>query len=227
MTTITRNGINISEHENCIRRIKQVTKNGVIKTRTAYTTEVKKLAALNDKEKEDLLNEFSDSILTRLIKANVLNTPKRKVDRVSWERILTQEWAMTNYLNYPKWYRQGVGDYRDAGKSLTYAKLRQYADVIIMLEDKFLIVEGKMNPKPNIVSQLQHYIDIFPQTPEFLGHKDKKIEGIVVAAMDVQDVRDMCARYGLGYELFRPSNFEAWYAKYILKNTVPEAEPTI
>lgn len=172
---------------------------------------------LSTDEVNAIVNQASDATVTRLLQANLLATPQKKKARISWERNLSWEWANQYYLNYPKWFRQGVGNYPEAGKSLTYSKLRQYADIIIRLPDSIIIAECKMNPKPSIVSQLENYIMKFPLTPEFQKYKDAPVKGVIVSAMDVQDVHDMCDRYKIQYVVFKPSNFDAWYKQYILQ----------
>jgi hypothetical protein len=87
------------------------------------------------------------------------------------------------------------------------------------MPDHMLIIEGKMKCKPDVVSQLQNYRDLFPDTPDFDKYKNEPIKLKVVAAMMDEKTKEFIERNGIEVEIYRPSNFEEWYKFVVEKNT--------
>lgn len=76
-----------------------------------------------------------------------------------------------------------------------------------------------MKARPDVVSQLLNYRDLFPQTPLFTKYKDEPVKLKLVVAMIDQETKAFVEKNGIEVEEFKPSNYEAWYKLVIQKGT--------
>ena len=131
----------------------------------------------------ETVQAITNSVLTALLSTGAIKPPKQDRKRVNWERLLMYEYVNKYYSNQPHWFRCEVGAIPPGGGTMLYARTRRYADAIIRMPDHMIIIEGKMRCRPDVVSQLQNYRDLFPDTPIFTKYKNEPIKLKVVAAM--------------------------------------------
>jgi hypothetical protein len=168
-----------------------------------------------------LIKAATDAVMTALITSGAVKAPKAKRERVNWERLLMYEYVAKTYGNIPHWFRIEVGPIPNGGKNPIYARTRRWADAIIRMPDGILIIEGKMKAKPDVVSQLLNYRQLFPLTPLFQKYKDEPIELKLVVALIDDETKTFVENAGIEVEVFRPSNFEEWYRFTVEKDSTP------
>ena len=175
------------------------------------------MTTLTAEEETELLNKAADSVITRLLAADVLKVPKERKKRTNWERLLAYEYCDTFFRDCPKWVRIEVGPIPKEGHGMMYARTRRWADAVIIDGGRALILETKMKADPRAIGQLQIYRNLFPETPGFSRFKELPITLRLVAALGDEHTRLLAEEQEIEYEEWRPSNFEKWYAEVVAK----------
>lgn len=85
------------------------------------------------------------------------------------------------------------------------------ADAVVYRDNEIIIIEGYVLPSLGKVSQLLTYMKLFPVTPGMERHKDKKLTGVIVGAIEDPVLTHLANSYGLTFELFRPD----WITEYL------------
>ena len=88
---------------------------------------------------------------------------------------------------------------------------RRWADALVFLPDRIVLIEGKILPRPGVISQLNLYEELLPKTPELAEHIGKPIEKVLVAAINDPVVTELARREGIRVQIFRP----AWIDEYL------------
>lgn len=175
------------------------------------------MAELNPIVDPTLVTATTDAVMTALIKTGAIQIPKAARKRVNWERLLMYEYVNTFYADKPHWFRVEVGPIPGEHNDMTYSRLRRWADCIIRMPDHMLLIEGKMRTKVEVVSQMLTYKYLLPQTPMFIKYKDLPIKLLLICAIIDNETRKFVEDAGIEVEIFKPSNFEAWYVQVIQK----------
>ena len=143
--------------------------------------------------------------------------------RKKWEPVesrLVAEWAAATYPDAWKAvrFRLGAGPATldDAGVdpdiwAATVGLLRRWADMVIGLEDRVLLVEAKMVSQPVAVGELLLYRELLPHTPELLGLRELPIEMVLLCAREDPAVSALARSHGIRVVVFdRP-----WVGPYL------------
>lgn len=88
---------------------------------------------------------------------------------------------------------------------------RRWADALVILPDRLLLIEGKILPQPGVISQLKLYGELIPKTPELAQHKHKPIEMVLVCAIEDPLISELARREGITVRIFHP----AWVDDYM------------
>ena len=88
---------------------------------------------------------------------------------------------------------------------------RRWADALVILPDRLLLIEGKILPQPGVISQLKLYAELIPKTPELAEHKHKPIEMVLVCAIEDPLISELARREGITVRIFHP----AWVDEYM------------
>lgn len=81
---------------------------------------------------------------------------------------------------------------------------RRWADALVFLEDRVILLEVKILPQPGVISQLKLYAELIPKTPELSEHKDKWVEMLLVCAIEDSLISELARREGIRVIIFRP-----------------------
>ncbi|MBA7518434.1 hypothetical protein ES705_10504 [subsurface metagenome] len=100
---------------------------------------------------------------------------------------------------------------------------RRWADAIVFMPDRLILIEGKILPQPGVLSQLKLYEELIPKTPELSEHRGKPIEKIIVCAIEDPLITELARREGVGVRIYRPS----WINSYMKKLHPWEKTPGI
>ena len=87
----------------------------------------------------------------------------------------------------------------------------RYADLVGIIGQEILVVEAKMVPEAGAISQLQHYIDLLPLTPLLREHRDKRVQGVLLFAVDDPVITQRAHLSGFRVEIFTPP----WANEYL------------
>lgn len=166
---------------------------------------------------ESNMGELSSAVAANLIASGVFMPAKKRATHIAWEAKLAREYVEKFYGDNPHWYRIEVGRLPEGYDNAIYTKVRRWADAIVRMPDHMLILEMKMIARPEVSAQLLNYMDLFKETPLFRKYWEEPVKGKVVCAMCDDDTRKFLEKQGIDIELYKPSNYEEWYAKKILK----------
>ena len=161
--------------------------------------------------------EVAQAAVAQMIASGIVNLPKKKRIRVNWESKLAYEYVNRFYSEYPHWFRIEIGAIPNPHDGLLFSKTRRWADVVIRMPDHMKILETKMLVRPDVVGQIINYARLLPATPMFAKYKDLPVQLEVVAALVDEDTRQWVESHGIKVVDYKPSNFEEWYKKVILK----------
>lgn len=79
------------------------------------------------------------------------------------------------------------------------------------------LIEVKMLAKPDVVGQLLNYAVLFPQTPMFEKYWSLPVKLKVVCSLTDEVTKKFIESQGIEVEIWKASNFDAWYEQVILK----------
>jgi len=106
----------------------------------------------------------------------------------------------------------------ERGQFLSQAELdmvgqvyRRWADAVIVEPTRTIVLEGKMVLQPAVISQLELYLELVPQTPELTAYLDRPREGWILCAIEDPATKAMAIRRGLRVVTFRPP----WVDEYL------------
>lgn len=163
------------------------------------------------------IQDIANETMARMIAAGLI-TPKSKAKkRINWERLLAYEYVNKFYPEIPHWFRCEVGPIPPGEQAMLYAKTRRWADAVLRMDDHLMVIEFKMQAMPGVVSQLQNYLELVPETPLFHRYRTLPVKGKVVCALIDDRLKYFIEGSGLEVEIYQPSNYEDWYRQVIMK----------
>jgi len=135
------------------------------------------------------------------------------------EMRLVSEYLAKNYADYPTRTRVRVGsihpDLKPEQLSESEKKMvgvfRRWADAIVFMPDRLVLIEAAIRPSPGDISQLQLYEHLLPHTPELAEHKDKPIEKVLLWAIEDPPIAAMARQYDIKVIYFHPG----WVDDYL------------
>ena len=89
--------------------------------------------------------------------------------------------------------------------------LRPIADAVVVLPDEVHLVECKIRDDRGKIEQLLIYEYLFPKTPEYKAHWDKRIRKILLTPKDVGGLAKFLEKYGIEVVYYRPP----WILEYL------------
>lgn len=88
---------------------------------------------------------------------------------------------------------------------------RRWADALILMPDRIILIEGKILPQPGVISQLELYAELIPKTVDLGEHKNKPVEKVLVCAIEDRLISELARRKGIKVRIFHP----AWVDEYM------------
>lgn len=132
---------------------------------------------------------------------------------------MVSEYLAKYYSEYPTKTRIRVGsihpdlepDQLSDAERRAVGVWRRWADAIVFMPDRLILIEAAIRPSPGDISQLELYEHLLPQTPELAEHKEKPIEKVLLFALEDPVVVDMARSRGIKVTYFHPS----WIDDYL------------
>jgi hypothetical protein len=88
---------------------------------------------------------------------------------------------------------------------------RRWADAVVLLPDRVILVEAKIRPQPGVISQLTTYARLLPHTPELGRHADLPIEMVLLYAIEDGLINVLAREQGIKCISYQP----AWLDEYL------------
>lgn len=145
--------------------------------------------------------------------------PEEKRQWQPREMRLVSEYLAKNYSSYSTQTRVRLGSIHpdlkpeqlsDAEKRMV-GVYRRWADAIVFMPDRLVLIEAAIRPSPGDISQLELYEHLLPHTPELVEHKNKPIEKVLLWAIEDPPIAAMARDRGIKVVYFHPS----WVDEYL------------
>lgn len=135
------------------------------------------------------------------------------------EMRLVSEFLAEHYPEYPTQTRVRVGsvhpDLKPGELSDVEQRMvgvfRRWADAIVFMPDRLILIEAAIRPSPGDISQLELYEYLLPNTPELAEHKEKPIEKVLLWAIEDPPIAAMARGRGIRVVYYHP----AWVDDYL------------
>jgi len=132
---------------------------------------------------------------------------------------MVSEYLAKHYPNYPTKTRVRVGSIHPDLKPGTLSEaeqrmvgvFRRWADAVVFMPNKLILIEAAIRPNPGKISQLELYEHLLPKTPELAEHKRKPIEKVLLFAIEDPVVVSLAREKGIKAVYFRPR----WIDEYL------------
>jgi len=132
--------------------------------------------------------------------------------RVELEERLVSEWVAATYPRARYRLRTRLGPLPELSEDLKalgisrniYTVVRHWADCLIFLDDRTIIVEGKIRWKPEGLGQLITYRRMFYETPEYTDRWTLPVELIALYAYITTDNMELLKDFEITPVEFRP-----------------------
>jgi len=89
--------------------------------------------------------------------------------------------------------------------------LRAVCDAVVLLENEVHLIEAKVREERGKLEQLLVYEFLFPRTPEFRAHRDKRIRKILLTPKDQGTFEEFLKKYGVEIVYWSPP----WVEEYL------------
>ena len=94
---------------------------------------------------------------------------------------------------------------------LNLGVFRRWADALVIQPDRLILIEAKIRPQPGVISQLQLYARLVPNTPELQEYLDRPLEMLLLYAIRDDLLIAMAREAGIKSRYYKP----AWIDEYI------------
>ena len=137
---------------------------------------------------------------------------KLRRPRVELEERLVSEWVAVTYPRARYRLRTRLGPLPELSPELEamgisrniYTVVRHWADCLVFLQDKTVIVEGKIRWKPEGLGQLITYRRMFFETPEYTDRWDLPVELVALYAYITPDNMELLKDFEITPVEYRP-----------------------
>lgn len=145
------------------------------------------------------------------------------------ERRMVIEYLMKYFSEYEHetQVRLGVLPATIGGQKLTRAEqyalntFRRYADAIVRMPDRLILIEASITPSPGYISQIELYRRLIPLTEDIGIWREKPLAAQYVVAYEDPVVSMMARENNIDVVIFRPE----WVDEYLLGLTAARRRP--
>ena len=135
------------------------------------------------------------------------------------ELLMLSEWLSETYQGYEYRTRVRLGRIQPRVESpgLTDEERRmigvhrRWADAVVLMPDRVVLVEAKIRPQHGVISQLELYARLLPHTPELGRHASLPIEMVLLYAIEDELINVLAREKGIRCVFYEP----AWLPEYL------------
>ena len=120
------------------------------------------------------------------------------------------DWLLQFHPTSLQWKRVRLGRLPDKELARMYEVAQRWADAILVEDNTVHIVEAKLENQISGISQLELYLKLFKETPEFSAYIGYPVVLHLVSPFREAEVERMCRERGISYEVYTP----AWYRRF-------------
>jgi len=128
------------------------------------------------------------------------------------EMRLVSEFLAKHYSNYETRTRVRLGaihpelhpETLSESEKAMVGVFRRWADAIVIMPDRLIIIEAAIRPSPGDISQIELYEHLIPLTPELDEFRSLPIEKVLVFALEDPVVVAMARERGIRAIYFKP-----------------------
>lgn len=88
---------------------------------------------------------------------------------------------------------------------------RRWADGLVVLPDRMVLIEAAIRPDPGDISKLELYAYLLPHTPEYREHRDKPVDLVLLYCLEDPILVALARRKGIRTVYYRPK----WLDDYL------------
>ncbi len=106
---------------------------------------------------------------------------------------------------------------------------RRYADAVVPLEGRLVVVETTMFKAVQKIGPLLEYVDLVPQTPELAEFAGWPVVGELVSPIPDPRAEALCRNVGLAFRVYVPDwldQFTAQYERRFRRAPLSDSSPT-
>lgn len=138
-----------------------------------------------------------------------------------WETMMLSEWVARTFGDVewrthvhlgPHIPRNGEGRFSDEELRLL-GVWRRWADAIVFLRDRLVLVEAVMAAHPGKLSTLALYEKLLPQTPELREYVALPVQKVMLYVLEDPVLNILAREQNILPIQFVPSFFDEWFAK--------------
>jgi len=140
---------------------------------------------------------------------------------VQWEKRLIAEWVARTYPDQEVRFHVQIGPppVGEEGKAITAARVRMlqvycnWADAIVFLPDRLILIEAAIVATPTKLTQLELYQEMLPMTPDLAPWRHLPIEPILVYSIEHPTLLRLARQKGIRTIQYVPNWLNKWLAK--------------
>ena len=118
------------------------------------------------------------------------------------ESKMLNAWLLDKHREDLQWRRVRLGPLPTKEMARVYMTLLRWADEIVIKEGVVYIVEAKVRPAPGVISQLELYKKLLPNTLEFTQYKTWPIQMVILSSMPDLAIAEMASEKDIIFEIF-------------------------
>jgi hypothetical protein len=105
------------------------------------------------------------------------------------------------------------GQFTDTAEERMLGVFRRWADAIVYLPDRLILIEAAIRPDPGKISQLELYERLIPNTPELQHVKHLPVEKLLLYAIPDHVLIELAREHGITCRQYRPPWIEEYLAE--------------
>lgn len=127
---------------------------------------------------------------------------------------LAQEYPGEEYRTHVRLGRiqpRVEGTFAGGAEERMLGVFRRWADALIILPDRLILLEAAIRPEPGDISKLELYERLLPNTPELEEYAHLPVEKVLLYAMPDALLLTLAREHGIIVKYFRPP----WIEEYL------------
>jgi hypothetical protein len=111
----------------------------------------------------------------------------------------------------PSWTSKRLGPVADPAEARMFSVLQRYADAVVIEPERVLIIEAKTIPDAGAIGQLEHYDDLFYQTPDMSAYWNMPSQLQLLSGWEDVTIQKLCQDKNIDFILYQPQ----WLKEYV------------